>query len=229
MLIHTAFLHNVSTLYVDPLTKSSYLGLTSNNGDLCFRCYVILTFTIFVGGVACLTIFIDFVPYQHMKFYVNDASLTEFYLTNDDVLHYNLAVNISVRNSNKMERISYSSIRSKTSCYGKYLALVPLLSFRQGTKSTAFLHPVLQGQTLLKLRGSYLKDFNHDQMDGSYTINVDLYLRTQLKHAGGGKGPKIDYRVKCGLFRVQLFGSPSSNNPEQIGGSFKTKRCETYQ
>ncbi|KAI3854133.1 hypothetical protein MKX03_022146 [Papaver bracteatum] len=148
---------------------------------------------------------------QHMKFYVNDASLTEFYLTNEDVLHYNLAVNISARNSNKIERISYSSILSKMSCYGKYLALVSLLSFGQGTKSTALLHPVFQGQTF-------------------YTINVDLYLRTQLKHAGGGKGSKIYYSVKCGLFRIQLLGSPSSsNNQEQIGGSFKTKKCETYQ
>ncbi|RZC47657.1 hypothetical protein C5167_040602, partial [Papaver somniferum] len=140
-----------------------------------------------------------------MKFHVLEASLTEFYLTNDDILHYNLAVNISVRNSNKIARISYRSIRSNTSCYGKDLASVSLPSFLQGTKNTTLLHPVFQGQTLLKPRGSHLRDFNHDQRDGSYSIYVYLHVKTQLKHAGGGKGDKIG-----------------------TGGLYKTKRCKVH-
>ncbi|KAI3893335.1 hypothetical protein MKW92_017776 [Papaver armeniacum] len=167
-----------------------------------------------------------------MKFHVNDASLAKFYLTNDDILHYNLSINISVRNSNKIERISYQGIRSEIFCYGKNLALVPLPSFRQGTKNTTLLHPVFQGQTSLKLRGSHLKDFNIDQRDGSYSIYVYLYLTTQLKHAGGGKSGKSDFIVKCGLFKFRLLGSSSSSSSSEnqtgIGGVFKTRRCKLY-
>ncbi|KAI3909197.1 hypothetical protein MKX01_034941 [Papaver californicum] len=164
-----------------------------------------------------------------MKFHVNDASLAKFYLTNDDILHYNLAINISVRNGNKIERISYQGIRTEIFCYGKVLDLVPSPSFRQGTKNTTLLHPVFQGQTSLKLRGSRLKDFNNDQRDGSYSIYIYLYLTTQLKHAGGGKSSKSDFIVKCGLFRLHLLGSSSSSdNQTGIGGLFKTKRCKVY-
>ncbi|KAI3854135.1 hypothetical protein MKX03_022148 [Papaver bracteatum] len=169
-----------------------------------------------------------------MKFHVIDASLTEFYLTNDDILHYKLAVNISVRNSNKMERISYHHIHSYPYCYGRYLHGVPLSSFRHGTKNTTFLYPVFQGQTKLKLlRGSQLRDFNYDQRDGNYSIYVYLYLTTQLKHAVGGKSGNRDYIVKCGSFRLHLLGSSSysssSNNQTGTSGLFKTKRCKVYR
>ncbi|KAI3975811.1 hypothetical protein MKX01_001027, partial [Papaver californicum] len=136
-----------------------------------------------------------------MKFHLIDASLTNFYLTNDDILHYNLALNISVRNSNKIERITYHDIISSTSCYGENLGSVSLPSFRQGTKNTTLLQPVFQGQKLVKLRGSHLEDFNNDQRDGSYSVSVYLYLTTKLKHAGGGESSYYaSFGVKCGLF-----------------------------
>ncbi|KAI3893334.1 hypothetical protein MKW92_017775 [Papaver armeniacum] len=163
-----------------------------------------------------------------MKFHVVDASLTEFYLTNDDMIHYNLAANISVRNSNKIARISYRRIRSAAYCYGDSLTSVSLPSFWQGTKNTTFLRPIFQGQTLLRPRGSHLRDFNHDQRDGSYSIYLHLYLDTQLKHAGGGKGDKIGFVVDCGLFRLNLLGSSSSSNNQTGSGIFKTKRCKVH-
>ncbi|KAI3893336.1 hypothetical protein MKW92_017777 [Papaver armeniacum] len=165
-----------------------------------------------------------------MKFHVVDASLTKFYLTNDDILHYNLAVNISVRNSNKIERISYHRIRSHPSCYGNDLDLVALTSFQQGTKNTTVFHHVFQGKTMFKLRGSQLRDFNNDQRDGNYKIYVYLYLETDLKHAGGGTSGFKVLKAKCGLFRLHLLGSSSSssssNNQSGTGGLFQAKRCK---
>ncbi|MCL7039025.1 hypothetical protein MKW94_023098 [Papaver nudicaule] len=182
-----------------------------------------------IGGIVCLILFLAVIPYQHMKFYVNDASLAEFYLTNDDMLHYNLAVNISVRNSNKIERIGYNSISSKAYCYGDSLTSYSLPSFRQGTKNTTLLYPVFQGQRMLKLRGSRLRDFIHDQRDGSYSIYLYLYIDTQLKHAGGGKGDKIGFVVNCGLLKLNLLGYSSSNNQTAgTGGTFKSKRCKVH-
>ncbi|MCL7026074.1 hypothetical protein MKW94_030373 [Papaver nudicaule] len=194
-------------------------------GDVCIVGFCLLTVLIIIGGIVCLIVFLGVVPYQRMKFHVNDASLTEFYLTNDDILHYNLAVNISVRNSNKIERISYDKISSKTYCYGNDLALVSLTSFWQDTESTTLLHPVFQGQTSIKLRGSRLRDFNNDQRDGSYSIYVVLYLRIQIKHAGGGKSEHDYFKVKCGLMRLHLLGS-SSDNQTRTGGLFQTRRCK---
>ncbi|KAI3893337.1 hypothetical protein MKW92_017778 [Papaver armeniacum] len=206
-----------------------------DDGDWCHDhcclaiCLVASRFLILAGAIVCITLFLNHIPYSHMKFYVNGASLTEFYLTDDNILHYNLAVNISVRNSNKVTRIFYHRIRSNPSCYGKDLPWVPLPSFHQGTRNTSLLHPVYQGQTSLKLRGSRLKDFNYDQRDGSYSISVYLYLETQLKLAGGGKGVLQSYIVNCGLLRLHLLdSSTSSNNQTGIRGLFKTKRCQEY-
>ncbi|KAI3963027.1 hypothetical protein MKW98_028967 [Papaver atlanticum] len=179
------------------------------------------------GGVLCLIIFLNILPFKAIKFHIIDASLTEFYVTNDVVLHYNLAVNISVRNSNKMDRMSYHGIRSNPSCYGRDLSTVSLPSFRQGTKNTTLLHPVFQGQILFKLGGSHLRDFNNDQRDGIYKMDVNLYLTLQVKHAGGDKGVKLPFTVNCGLMRLHLLGSSSSsNNQTRIGGLFKPTRCK---
>ncbi|XP_026460790.1 NDR1/HIN1-like protein 10 [Papaver somniferum] len=163
-----------------------------------------------------------------MKFHVTDASLKEFYVTNDDILHYKFAVNISVRNSNKLERISYRNIRIYPYCYGNYLPWVSLTAFWQGTKNTTLLPLVLfQGQSPVKLRGSNLKNFNNDQRDGSYNIYVVMYLTTQLKHAGGAKSGKRDFIVQCELFQLHLLDS-SANNQTGNGGLFRTKKCNVY-
>ncbi|XP_026439110.1 NDR1/HIN1-like protein 10 [Papaver somniferum] len=203
-------------------------------GDFCYgSCFLVICRWVFgllilMGGIVCIVVFLEVLPYDNMKFHVIDASLSEFYLTNDDILHYNVAVNISVRNSNKVERISYRAIRSNPSCYGKDLASISLPSFWQGTKNTTLLHFVFQGQTSVKLRGSHLRDFNYDRRDGIYSIYVYLYLITRLKYAGGGKSGGRDTVVKCGSFRLHLLGSSSSNNQTGFGGLFHTKRCDVY-
>ncbi|KAI3859171.1 hypothetical protein MKX03_000988 [Papaver bracteatum] len=145
------------------------------------------------------------------------------------MLRYNLSVNISIRNSNKIERISYYRFRAHPSCYGNDLDLVSLTPFQQGTKNTTLFHHVFQGNSMLKLRGSQLRDFNNDQRDGSYSIYVYLYLETELKHAGGGNSGFKVLIAKCGLFRLHLLGSSSSsssNNQSGIGGLFQAKRCK---
>ncbi|XP_026385114.1 NDR1/HIN1-like protein 10 [Papaver somniferum] len=202
-------------------------------GDSCSEkhvCLYLLIMTILFGGIVFLKLF-SISAYENMKFHVIDASLKEFYLTNDDILHYNFAVTISVRNSNKVARISYGEIRSKIYCYGEDLGFVPLyMSFWQGPKNTTLLHPVFKGKTLFKLRGSRLEDFSYGQRDGSYIIYVYLYLTVQVKHAGGGKGLEEDYIIECGLYELHLLGSSSlPNNQTGIGGLFKTKRCGVYK
>ncbi|RZC78582.1 hypothetical protein C5167_002777 [Papaver somniferum] len=195
-------------------------------GGRCLCCSCLLTTVIFIGGFVCLIVFLGVLPYKNMKFHVIDASLTKFYLTNDDILHYNLALNISLRNSNKKTSISYYYIGSTTYCYGKDLALVSLTPFRQGSKNTTVLNPVFQGKASLKLRGPDLRDFNNDQRDGSYSIHVELYLTSKLTYAGGGRGSNVGIIAKCGLLRLPLLGS-SSNNQTVTGGVFNTnKRCK---
>ncbi|MCL7038882.1 hypothetical protein MKW94_028008 [Papaver nudicaule] len=194
-------------------------------GGRCVCCSCFLTTVIFIGGVVCLIVFLGVLPYKNIKFHVLDASLTQFYLTNDDILHYHLALNFSLRNSNKKTSISYYYIGSSTYCYGKDLAVVSLTPFRQGSKNTTVLAPVFQGQAPLKLRGSDLRDFNNDQRDGSYSIHVQLYLTSKLKYAGGGRGSNIGIIAKCGLLRIPLLGS-SFDNQTASGGIFNTKKCK---
>ncbi|RZC47655.1 hypothetical protein C5167_040612 [Papaver somniferum] len=145
-----------------------------NCSAACVICSGLVTIILIIsGGAVCLFVFLNVVPYKHMKFHVTDASLKEFYVTNDDILHYKFAVNISVRNSNKLERISYRNIRIYPYCYGNYLPWVSLTAFWQGTKNTTLLPLVLfQGQSPVKLRGSNLKNFNNDQRDGTIKFRI---------------------------------------------------------
>ncbi|MCL7023040.1 hypothetical protein MKW94_003189 [Papaver nudicaule] len=157
-----------------------------------------------------------------MKFHVMDALLTQFYLTSDDILQYNLALNIFVRNSDKMTGISYSYIDAAAYCYGKNVALVPLMPFQQDSKNTTLLRPVFRGQTSFKLLGSDLVQFSNDQRDGRYPIYIKLHLKSKLLY-GGERSSSTDGTVNCGWLRLPLLGSSSDNNQTVIG--FKTERC----
>ncbi|MCL7023041.1 hypothetical protein MKW94_003190 [Papaver nudicaule] len=165
-------------------------------------------------------------PYKNIKFHVIDASLTQFYVTSDHILHYDLAVNISLTNRDKKTSVLYSYIDSKSDCYGKDLALVELVPFQQGSMNTTLLRPVFRGQSLFKLRGSDLRRFTNDQRNGSFRIRIELNLKTKLLYAGGGSSGTRDGTVFCGFLRLPLLGNSSSsyNNNQTVTG-FKTKRC----
>ncbi|MCL7032872.1 hypothetical protein MKW94_017342 [Papaver nudicaule] len=167
------------------------------------------------------------VPYDNIKFHVRDASLTQFNLTGDHTLDYHLAVNITVRNSNKkIGTIQYDTITSRTNCYGKGLGLVSLTPFTQGHKKTTLLRRVFQGKTSLKLQGSHLMDFTNDQRNGNYSIILKLDGLAKMKYPGGGISTQWNYYVVCGLLRLPLLLANSSTDQAIYARLFITRRCK---
>jgi hypothetical protein len=60
-------------------------------------------------GLVLLIFWLIFRP-KIVKFYVTEASLTQFNLSSNNTLYYNLALNTTVRNSNKKFGIYYDAV-----------------------------------------------------------------------------------------------------------------------
>jgi hypothetical protein len=138
---------------------------------------------------------------KSLKIHVTNAFLPQFNLTTNNTLHYNLALNISIRNPNKGIGLYYDAIQANgyydTSdlaegynyFYYPFGTVSWITPFYQGHKNTSVLSPVFYGQKSDFLETSELiPKFNTS--DGVYTIGVELNLSFRTK--GGHwikKGP----------------------------------------
>ncbi|GKV50596.1 hypothetical protein SLEP1_g57299 [Rubroshorea leprosula] len=88
-------------------------GHGSGCGCCCLLSFLIklIVTAVVILGLAALIFWLIFRP-NIVKFHVTDASLTQFNLTSDNNLHYNLALNITVRNPNKKIGIYYDRIEA---------------------------------------------------------------------------------------------------------------------
>ncbi|XVF55839.1 hypothetical protein PTKIN_Ptkin06aG0068900 [Pterospermum kingtungense] len=181
---------------VPPATRNYHRpGRGSDCG--CGCCILKLLFNIIITavviiGLAVLVFWLIFRP-SKVKFHVTEVSLTEFNLTNN-TLHYNLAVNMTVRNSNKRIGIYYDRIEARAYYEDQRFATETLTPFYQGHKNTSFLNTVFKGQQLVVLGADETSDFNQDKTLGIYSIDVKLYLRIRFKLG----------RVKTGRFRPKI-------------------------
>lgn len=192
---------------------------TSGCGICCFPCCILNLFfkiifsVILVVGIAILVFWLIVRP-TALKFHVVDASLSQFNITNDNMLHYNLQLNMTIRNPNKKIGIYYDHIEARAFYDDQRFSSVILTPFYQGHKNTTTLNPVFQGQMLVP---SALSEYNQDKTDGKFDIQVKLYLRIRFK-VGRVKTNKYKPKIKCN-FEVPLGSDPSS-----IG--FNTEKCK---
>lgn len=154
-----------------------------------------------------------------MKFHITEAKLTEFNLTADNKLHYNLALNFTIRNPNKKlgiyqdnidGRAYYEDVRFTT----KVLTYVGLLK-----KKTTDEHGlVFQGQQLVLLNNNEIAEFNKQKSAGVFDINVKFNLRMRWRlgdYISGNFKPK----VRCGSLKVPLITNGVSTT------TFQRKKC----
>ncbi|CDP10611.1 unnamed protein product [Coffea canephora] len=179
--------------------------------------FQILCTIVVVLGIIILVLWLIFRP-NKVKFYANDAELTQFDLSNtNNTLYYNLAVNMTVRNPNKRIGIYYDRIEANAFYQGQRLKTVELDSFYQPHKNTSSLHAVFQGQQLVTPGSDEASNYNDDKSSGLYNIDVELYMRIRLKF-GWVKSPKFKPKIKCDL-EIPL------NSNGTASGTFQTKRC----
>lgn len=172
-----------------------------------------LVFTVIIlVGIAAL-IFWFLVRPNNLKFYATGASLTQFNLTTDNTLQYNLDLNLTVRNPNKRIGIYYDTFQVNGYYGDQRLATQNLTPFYQGHKNTTELSTVFDGQQLL-LGASELSNYNSEKSNGYYNIDVQLNLKLRVK-VGWIKVGHFKPKINCDL-----------SVPSSAGGTFQTTRCK---
>ncbi|XP_058078938.1 NDR1/HIN1-like protein 10 [Magnolia sinica] len=163
---------------------------------------------IVVLGIATLIFWLIFRP-SKMKVYVENATLTEFNLTDNNILRYNLALDVAIRNPNKRIGIYYDRLEARAYYEGERFGYNPLPAFYQGHKNTTNLHPVFSGQIPISLGNSDVVDFNREKGEGFFSIDVKIYARIRFK-VGSVKTRRFKPDFECEL-KVPLTKNGSSS------------------
>ncbi|RZC62451.1 hypothetical protein C5167_024223 [Papaver somniferum] len=190
-------------------------------GICCFPCCIlkmifqIIFFLLIVLGLAALVVWLILRPINPLKVHVEEVSLTQFNVTDNNILHYNLGVTINLRNPNKKIGVYYDEIEARAFYDGQRFDSITITPFYQGHKNTTIIKPVFKGQRLLpNVQGEY----NKDKTEGKFDIEVKLYLKMRFK-AGVVKTLKFKPKIMC-EFEVPLG---SESNP---GVGFTAENCE---
>ncbi|XP_062013944.1 NDR1/HIN1-like protein 10 [Rosa rugosa] len=161
--------------------------------------------------VLILCIFFVFPPAPTVR--ITNASLTQFKLS-EESLNYNLALDLAIKDTNKVFAIHYNSIELVAK-YGKegfaFMSSPP--HFKQRYKNTTILHTVLQGQQLVRFSESELSRFNLETVAGVYSI--DVVATMQIKKSVSARVYKLEW-----ICRLML---PLSS--DQAFSSFKAIKC----
>ncbi|KAH7512238.1 NDR1/HIN1-like protein 10 [Ziziphus jujuba] len=179
-------------------------------------CKLIFT-AVFIIALAAFIFWLIVRP-NKVKFHVTDASLTQFNFTGNNTLHYNLAVNITIRNPNKKIGVYYDRIEARALFEGARFDSKLLTKFYQGHKNTTVLNAAFVGQQLVVLESDAVSKFNDQKASGVFDIDVKLYLRIRFK-LGAIKTGRFKPKVKCDV-KV-----PLATNGTLLSSDFETKRC----
>ena len=137
-------------------------------------CQILFTILIVVG-LLVLVLWLVFRP-NTVKFYASDAQLTEFNI-NNNTLHYNLALNLTIRNPNKRIGIYYDKIEANAYYQGQRFSTVDLGNFYQGKKNTSNLTAEFKGEQLVLLGANEMSKYEENRGAGAYNIDIKLRLR----------------------------------------------------
>ncbi|KAK4478861.1 hypothetical protein RD792_014366 [Penstemon davidsonii] len=184
---------------------------------LCTCVFQILCTILVVAAIIIAILIFVFRP-NAVKFHATNATLTEFNL-NNNTLHYNLAVNLTIRNPNRRIGFYYDVIEARASYQGQRFATTQLTPFFQGTKSTNNVTAEFRGQNMILLGNREMSHYNGDRSSGMYDIEVKLYLRTRLRF-WIVKSMRVKPKIECDL-RI-----PLSSNGTASSGAFESQRCD---
>ncbi|KAF1886976.1 hypothetical protein Lal_00046214 [Lupinus albus] len=170
-----------------------------------------ICFTIILIVILPIIFFIIFSP-SSVKFHLTEVSLTQFNLTNNNILYFNFKVNITARNPNKNTIVYYRRITAIAWYKDNEFASVSLTPFDLGKKKTSFLQPaVFQGSSVFKLKHYQLAEYYIETRAGVFNdLAVDLDMRIRYKH-GSFKSNRFNPPiVQCRRLRVPLISNGKS-------------------
>ncbi|QCE05148.1 NDR1/HIN1-like protein 3 [Vigna unguiculata] len=155
-----------------------------------------------------------------LKFHVTDASLTRFTYSNN-TLHYNLALNVSIRNPNKRVGVYYDQIEAVALYEDARFASQTLGPFFQHTKNTTFISPLFNGQRVTPLTAEQGSQFEKDNDSGIFPIDVKLFMNVRFKFLFF-KSHTIRPNIRCGL-HVPLKSRNGTSSPD---AAFEATECD---
>lgn len=180
----------------------------------CCCCLLSLFCKIFIAiivlaGIAALVFWLVVRP-TNMKVHVTDAKLTQFNLTGN-TLHYNLALNFTIRNPNRklgiyQDRIEGRAYYEDARFDSEFLRNLGLLK----KKTTNELSIVFQGQQLVSLDSEEIAGFNKQETAGVFDIDLKFYLRIRWKLGDfitGNYKPKFNCDLKVPLTTINGTGT----------------------
>ncbi|KAG5007511.1 hypothetical protein JHK85_026053 [Glycine max] len=145
----------------------------------CIYCTIYIFIFIFM---LCFFLFLIIINPSSVKFYVTEATLTQFNLTSNNTLYYNFKVNITVTNPNKHMIVYYRTIKAIAWYKDNEFDRVSLTPFDQGYKNTTFLRAVFVGQSVIMLKPKQLGEYKDETSIGIYNdLAVDFDLRIRAK------------------------------------------------
>ncbi|KAF5739685.1 putative Late embryogenesis abundant (LEA) hydroxyproline-rich glycoprotein family [Tripterygium wilfordii] len=180
--------------------------------------FKIMLALVVIAGIAILVFWLVVRP-NKVKFHVTNARLTEFNLTSNNNLNYNLALNLTIRNPNKKIGVYYDVIEARALYEDQRLKSVYLPNFYQGHKSTNTISPVFQGQQAVFFGADETAEYNQETVNGVYSFDVNLYLRIRFKLGDFITG-KFKPKVKC------EFQVPLNSADGRLAGGVESSKCD---
>ncbi|GAU45895.1 hypothetical protein TSUD_24970 [Trifolium subterraneum] len=157
---------------------------------------------------------------NYIKFTITDASLTQFNFRNNNTLHYDLSVNIMIRNPNRRVGIYYDNIEMLAFYKDVRFGSQTFGKFFQSHKNTSFLKAVFRGQKVIALSSDQIRELNKGTKNGVYAIVVKVFLKARFKF-GFFKTWEGNPKVGCDL-QVPL----KSGNEISSGNEFLATNCD---
>ncbi|KAG6638062.1 hypothetical protein CIPAW_10G009200 [Carya illinoinensis] len=161
-----------------------------------------------------------YLPSKRGEVRVTQASLTQFnFTTTNNTVNYKLALNITLRNSNKRVGVHYNGIEAIAYYIKKWFSSVRLTPFYQGHKNMSILSPIFEGQQVLSLTDRDLSKFELEKSVGAYSIDVKLSIQIRIKYG----------KIKTAKFKPRKIDCPlkvylSTYNGTTAEG-FRTTKC----
>ncbi|XP_020220435.1 NDR1/HIN1-like protein 2 [Cajanus cajan] len=151
---------------------------------------------------------------SNIKFYVTHASFTQFNLTTNNTLYYNLKVNITVRSPNKHTIVHYKEIKAKAWYKDNGFGKVNLTPFDQGHNNTTFPKVVFEGHNVIRLKPKQLGEYKEETSARVYddlAVGLDLTITTKIVGIDSTNWKPILLLTSCTSLKIVLDGYTAIN------------------
>jgi hypothetical protein len=166
------------------------------------------------AGLAILITWLVIQPHKP-KYYLDNASVSQFKTTSDGLLNTNLDFKIRTRNPNKRVAIYYYRLQAYLLYGKKQIGWATLPMFYHGHKNTTILQTNVSGQEVV-LDSNSARDLKLEQQAGTLDLDLKLYSRVRFK-VGSWKSKHYHIKVHCHHVIVGMNA-----------GAFKPMQCKVH-